>query len=285
MGKKNTGEWTEIIRSKRGLFEINLQEVWEYRELIFLFVRRDLVSQYKQTILGPLWFFIQPLFTTLIFYFIFNRIAGISTDGVHPIIFYLSGITFWNYFSDCLTKTSNTFTQNAGIFGKVYFPRLTFPISIVFSNLLKLFIQLILFGVITYYFVFFEDLSINPNWSLVLLPVYIIILATLGLGVGVIFSSLTTKYRDLSFLLSFGTQLLMYATPIIYPLNLTSGKMKYLVETNPLTPILEGIRYAFFSIGQFNWSGILYSSTIALILVFLGILIFNKVEKNFMDTV
>ena len=277
--------WTEVISPKRSLLDINLKEIWRYRDLIMLFVRRDFVSQYKQTILGPIWLFIQPLFTTLTFFFVFNQIAKIPTDNIDPILFYLSGITLWNYFSDCFNKTSNTFVANAGIFGKVYFPRLATPLSIVFSNLIKLGIQVLLFLAIMGYQIIFKGAEVNINLHILILPFLIILMAVMGLGLGIIFSALTTKYRDLSFLLTFGIQLLMYATPIIYPLSYTSGKLHTIISMNPLTPILESFRYAFFSIGSFDWSGLVYTSIFSFSVLFFGIIIFNQVEKSFMDTV
>jgi len=278
-------KWTEIISPKRSLFDINLKELWRYRDLILLFVRRDFVSVYKQTVLGPLWLFIQPLFTTLIFFVVFNQIAKIPTEGMDPILFYLSGITLWNYFSDCFSKTSNTFVANAGIFGKVYFPRLATPISIVISNLIKLGIQLLLFLVIMGYQLLTKDIVVNVNLYILILPYLILLMAVMGLGLGIIFSALTTKYRDLTFLLTFGIQLLMYATPIIYPLSYTGGKLHDVISMNPLTPIMESFRYAFFSIGTFDWNGLVYTSLFSFGVLFLGIVIFNQVEKSFMDTV
>ena len=280
-----TEKWTEIISPKRSLLDINLKELWRYRDLIMLFVRRDFVSQYKQTILGPIWLFIQPLFTTLTFFFVFNQIAKIPTDNIDPILFYLSGITLWNYFSDCFNKTSNTFVANAGIFGKVYFPRLATPISIVFSNLIKLGIQVLLFIAIMGYQIIFKGAEVNINLHILILPFLIILMAVMGLGLGIIFSALTTKYRDLSFLLAFGIQLLMYATPIIYPLSYTGGKLHTIISMNPLTPIMESFRFAFFSIGSFDWSGLAYTSIFSFGVLFIGIIIFNQVEKSFMDTV
>jgi lipopolysaccharide transport system permease protein len=277
--------WTEIISPKRSLLDINLKELWRYRDLIMLFVRRDFVSQYKQTILGPIWLFIQPLFTTLTFFFVFNQIAKIPTDNIDPILFYLSGITLWNYFSDCFNKTSNTFVANAGIFGKVYFPRLATPISIVISNLIKLGIQVLLFLAIMVYQIVTKDIQVNVNMHILILPYLIILMAVMGLGLGIIFSALTTKYRDLSFLLTFGIQLLMYATPIIYPLSYTGGKLHTIISMNPLTPIMESFRYAFFSIGSFDWSGLAFTSIFSFAVLFIGIIIFNQVEKSFMDTV
>jgi lipopolysaccharide transport system permease protein len=277
--------WTEIISPKRSLLDINLKELWRYRDLIMLFVRRDFVATYKQTILGPIWLFLQPLFTTLTFFFVFNQIAKIPTDGIDPILFYLSGITLWNYFSDCFNKTSNTFVANAGIFGKVYFPRLATPISIVISNLIKLGIQVLLFVAILIYQMITKDVQLNVNAYILILPYLIILMAVMGLGLGIIFSALTTKYRDLSFLLTFGIQLLMYATPIIYPLSYTGGKLHNIISMNPLTPIMESFRYAFFSIGSFDWSGLAFTSIFSFGVLFIGIIIFNQVEKSFMDTV
>jgi lipopolysaccharide transport system permease protein len=277
--------WSEIIRPKRHWLDLNLLDLWRYRDLIMLFVRRDFVSVYKQTILGPLWLFIQPLFTTITFYFVFSKIAKIPTDNVDPILFYLSGITLWNYFSDCFTKTSNTFVANAGIFGKVYFPRLATPISIVISNLIKLGIQVLLFTGIAIYRVYFNGAEININETILLLPILILLMAIMGLGLGIIFSALTTKYRDLSFLLTFGIQLLMYATPIIYPLSFTSGKLHQILSYNPITPIIENFRYAFFGIGYLDIAGLIYTTIFSLVVLILGVIIFNRVEKNFMDTV
>lgn len=278
-------QWTEVITPKRSLFDLNLKEVWRYRDLIALFVRRDFVATYKQTILGPIWLFIQPLFTTLIFFVVFNRIAKIPTDGIDPVLFYLSGITLWNYFSDCFNKTSNTFVANAGIFGKVYFPRLATPVSIVISNLIKLGIQVLLFVVIMMYQTGFKGAVVNINAHVLILPYLIFLMAIMGLGLGIIFSALTTKYRDLSFLLTFGIQLLMYATPIIYPLSFTEGKLHTLISINPLTPIMESFRYSFFGIGSFDWTGLVYTSLFSFGILAFGIVIFNQVEKTFMDTV
>jgi lipopolysaccharide transport system permease protein len=277
--------WTEIITPKRGWFDINLKEIWRYRDLIFLFVRRDFVSVYKQTVLGPLWLFIQPVFTTLIFYFVFTQIASISTNGIDPILFYLSGITLWNYFSDCFNKTSTTFTANASIFGKVYFPRLTTPISIVISNLIKLGIQFLLFACIYMYQIVIGKAEFNVNYTILLLPYLIFLMAILGLGLGILFSALTTKYRDLSFLLTFGIQLLMYATPIIYPMSYTEGKLRAILSFNPISSIIETFRYSFFGVGQLDLGGLVYTTFVSLSLLFIGILFFNRVENKFMDTV
>lgn len=283
--KENIALWTEVIEPKRSLLDVNFKEIWHYRDLILLFVRRDFVSQYKQTILGPIWIFIQPLFTTVTFLFVFNKIAKISTDGINPTLFYLSGITMWNYFADCLTKTSNTFLANAGIFGKVYFPRLVTPISIVISSLIKLGIQFALFIAAYVFFYLANEQPISINSTLLLLPFYVLTLAILGFGLGVLLSSLTTKYRDLSYLLTFGVQLLMYATPVIYPLSSTSGKLHSLLLLNPMTSVIENFKYSVFSHGEFWIEGFMYSLTFSIVTAIIGIVVFNQVEKTFMDTV
>jgi lipopolysaccharide transport system permease protein len=277
--------WTEIISPVNSYWNLKLGELFRYRDLIFLFVKRDFSAVYKQTILGPLWLFIQPIFTTLIFFFVFTKIAKIPTGGIDPILFYLAGITLWNYFSDCFVKTSNTFVANAGIYGKVYFPRLVIPISIVISNLIKLGVQLIVFAVVFIFKINFEGLSFSFHSTLFFLPVLILIMAILGLGLGIVFSALTTKYRDFSFLLAFGIQLLMYATPIIYPLSYTSGQLNKWISLNPLTPLIENFKFALFGIGHFDYVGLLYAACISIIILFVGIILFNRVEKNFMDTV
>jgi lipopolysaccharide transport system permease protein len=278
-------QWTEVILPKTGFFDVNLSELWRYRDLIMLFVRRDFVSTYKQTILGPIWFFIQPLFTTLIFTLVFSQIAKLSTDGLPPVLFYLSGITLWTYFSDCFTKTSNTFVANASIFGKVYFPRLTSPVSIIISNLIKFGIQIGLFFCVYVYYLITHQISFEISWTIVFLPFLIILMALLGLGLGIIFSSLTTKYRDLSFLLQFAIQLLMYATPIIYPISSVGGKVKTILMLNPITPVIETFRVLLFGHGEIDINGLIYCTAFTTITLFLGILVFNRVEKSFMDTV
>ena len=286
MVEKNiNSNWTEVISPKKGIFDVRLHEIWKYRDLIALFVRRDFVSIYKQTILGPLWIFIQPLFTTITFVFIFSRIAKLSTDGIPPVLFYLSGITMWTYFADSFSKTSNIFVNNANIFGKVYFPRLTTPISIIISNLIKFGIQIALFISIYIYYVITGKVEVLVNYYIFLLPILIILMAILGLGLGIIFSSLTTKYRDLGFLLAFGIQLLMYATPVIYPLSSIEGKFRKYLELNPLSSIIENFRYAIFSQGQPDLGGLVYCAAFSVVVLFLGIIIFNQVEKSFMDTV
>ena len=286
MVEKNiNSNWTEVISPKKGIFDVRLHEIWKYRDLIALFVRRDFVSIYKQTILGPLWIFIQPLFTTITFVFIFSRIAKLSTDGIPPVLFYLSGITMWTYFADSFSKTSNIFVNNANIFGKVYFPRLTTPISIIISNLIKFGIQIALFISIYIYYVITGKVEVLVNYYIFLLPILIVLMAILGLGLGIIFSSLTTKYRDLGFLLAFGIQLLMYATPVIYPLSSIDGKFRKYLELNPLSSIIENFRYAIFSQGQPDLGGLVYCAVFSVVVLFLGIIIFNQVEKSFMDTV
>lgn len=276
---------TEILGPNRGLFDVRLRELWRYKDLIFLFVRRDFVAQYKQTILGPLWFVIQPVLTALMFFVVFGKIASIPTQGIHPFLFYFTGLSVWGYFSDCFTKTSNTFVVNAGLFGKVYFPRLAVPISIVISGLLKLFIQFALLAILLTWCSFSGIQTLNVNLSLALLPLYVLLMALLGLGMGILFSSLTTKYKDLSFLLTFGIQLLMYATPIIYPLSYTSGVLHEVLQWNPLTSIVENLRFSIYGIGAFDGTGLLYTASFTAVILFGGVIVFNRVEQSFMDTV
>jgi lipopolysaccharide transport system permease protein len=272
------------INPRKHLFDIKLKEVWYYRDLFILFIKRDITVTYKQTILGPLWFFIQPLLTTLMFLLVFGRIAGISTDGVPPILFYLGGITIWNYFSESLRLTSDTFVKNAGLFGKIYFPRIVTPLSVVSSNLVKFLIQFLLFlGVYLYYY--FTNDTIRPNITLLLLPVYIVVLAFMALGFGMIISAMTTKYRDLTFLIQFGIQLWMYATPVIYPITKIPEKYRTLILANPVSSIVEAFKYGFMGSGVFSTSAILYSVIFTIVLFFLSLMVFNRVEKNFMDTV
>ncbi len=282
--ENNTENWTMVIRPKRHLLDVNLYEIWRYRDLIKLFVRRDFVARYKQTILGPLWFLIQPLFTTIMYTIVFGNIAKISTDGLPQILFYMSGIVGWTYFSACLNSTSNTFVANAGIFGKVYFPRLTLPISIVISNLIQFTIQ---FFLLLAFMLYYRSIGANfhTNIYILLLPVLIILMAGLGLGFGIIISSLTTKYRDLTNLVSFGVQLWMYATPIIYPLSEIPEKYRIFVLANPLTPIIETFRFALLGAGTVNWIYLAYSCAFTVLVLALGIILFNKVEQTFMDTV
>lgn len=277
-------DWSEVIRPQSGLLDLKLREVWKYRDLLYMFVKRDFVATYKQTILGPIWFFIQPLLTTLTFMIVFGTIAGISTDGIPMMVFYMSGITLWNYFSECLNKTATVFKDNANIFGKVYFPRLIMPLSIVVSNLVRLGIQMILFLSVWAYYLIKSDL-LHPNAFLLIVPCLIFLMAVLGLGSGMLISALTTKYRDLVFLLSFGVQLLMYATPVIYSMNMLPAKYAWLIRLNPLSHIIETFRYAFTGSGVFSWYYLGYSTISAVALLVVGTLVFNKVEKSFMDTV
>ena len=280
-------EWDLVIEPQTSLFELNLKDVWRYRDLLWLLVKRDFVSFYKQTILGPLWFFIQPLFTTIIFTFIFGNLAGLSTDGLPQPLFYMSGITAWNYFADCLTKTSTVFRDNANIFGKVYFPRLIMPLSIVVSNLVRFGVQMLLFFVMIGYYLAQDQLGslLNPNMYILLFPVLILLMALLGLGLGLIITALTTKYRDLAFLITFGVQLMMYATTVIYPLSAAPVKYKWLIELNPMTGIIEAFRFGFLGQGEFTFNTFGYSVVFTLISLALGVLIFNKTEKTFVDTV
>ncbi len=281
----SSSNWDLIIEPKTSLFDLKLKEVWKYRDLLVLFVRRDFVATYKQTILGPVWHFIQPIFTTVMFLLVFGKIAGIPTDGIEPILFYMSGITIWNYFSACLTSTSNTFLSNAGIFGKVYFPRLISPLSTVASNLVKFGIQFLLLMAVMSYFGITKD-NFHFGWSWLLVPVLVIMMAMMGLGLGIIISSMTTKYRDLNVLLGFGVQLLMYATPVAYPMSfLKSKSYAAWIQWNPLSPIVEAFRYALFGQGTLQGIHLLYSFTFIVIVLIIGLLMFNKVEKTFMDTV
>jgi len=276
--------WTEVIKPKTNWFNFHFKEVWRYRDLLALFVRRDFVSVYKQTILGPLWYLLQALFTTAAFTLIFGKVAKLPTDGIPQSLFYMAGIVCWGYFSQCLTKTSNTFVTNAGIFGKVYFPRLTVPISIVISNLVGFGIQLLMFiGFMIYYY--FQGMPVHVNNALLLFPILIILMAGMGLGLGIIISSLTTKYRDLQYLVTFGVQLLMYATPVILPLSFFGGKLRTLVLLNPMTSIVETFKYAFLGSGTFSWAYLAYSAGFTLVVLFIGIVLFNRIERSFMDTV
>lgn len=280
-----TQSWDLVIEPGTSLFDLKLKEVWKYRDLLVLFVRRDFVATYKQTILGPLWHLIQPIFATIMFLLVFGKIAGLPTDGIHPVLFYMSGITIWNYFSSCLTGTSNTFLSNAGIFGKVYFPRLISPLSTIVSNLVKFGIQLFLLLAIMVY-IGATGQNFHFGWSWVLIPFLVMMMAMMGLGSGIIISSMTTRYRDLNVLLSFSVQLLMYATPVVYPMSfLKSKSYASWIQWNPLTPIVEAFRYALSGRGSFDGWHLLYSMVFIVMVLFIGLLMFNKVEKTFMDTV
>jgi lipopolysaccharide transport system permease protein len=277
-------EWDLVIEPQHSLFELHLKDVWRYRDLLWLLVKRDFVSFYKQTILGPMWFFIQPLFTTIIFTFIFGNLAGLSTDGLPQPLFYMAGITAWNYFADCLTKTSTVFRDNANIFGKVYFPRLIMPLSIVISNLVRFAVQIILFFMMVGYYAF-TGADFHMNLYVLLFPILVLMMALLGLGLGLIITAMTTKYRDLAFLITFGVQLMMYATTVIYPLSAAPVKYKWLIELNPMTGIIEAFRYGFLGEGVLTMSSLGYSMVVTLISLMTGVVIFNKTEKTFVDTV
>lgn len=277
-------QWTEEIKSQDSLFSINFKELWHYRDLLLMLLKRDFITFYKQTILGPIWFFVQPILTSLIYLVLFGQVAQLSTDGLPQLAFYLSGITIWNYFSDSLTKTSSVFQTNASIFGKVYFPRLIMPLSIVFSGLLKFVIQFGLFIAVVLYYTFIEK-TIQPNLWVLMTPFLILLMAAFALGLGMIFSSMTTKYKDLSFLLAFGIQLYMYATPVVYPVSAMPEKYKWIVNANPLTGIFECFRYGYLGSGSFTPSSLIFSTFFIIVLLVFGIVIFNKVEKSFMDTV
>ena len=277
-------EWESEIKSENSIFSVDINEVWRYRDLLWMLVKRDYVTFYKQTILGPIWFFVQPILTMIIYVILFGQIAKLSTDGAPQVVFYLAGITIWNYFSETLTKTSTVFKDNATVLGKVYFPRLIMPLSIVVSGLMKFGIQFVLFVATVLYFAIVEN-SIQPNLWILATPFLLFLMAAFSLGLGMIFSSLTTKYKDLIFLLTFGIQLFMYATPVIYSINSIPLKYQWLVKANPLTGIFECFRYAYLGSGSFEPRDLFMSTGIILFLLFIGVIIFNKVEKSFMDTV
>lgn len=278
-------DYTTIIKPQSKLFEIDFKEIWRYRDLLVMFIKRDIVTQYKQTILGPTWYFIQPALTTIMYMVVFGGIAGISTDGLPQPLFYLAGIVLWQYFSECLNKTSATFTQNQHIFGKVYFPRLISPLSNVLSNLVRMSIQFLLFLIVYVYYVA-VGVDVMPNTYALLLPLLIVMLAGLSLGFGIIISSMTTKYRDLTILFTFIVQLWMYATPVIYPLStITNEKIRILMGINPLTSIFEAFKYGLLGVGQFSWGGLGYSFGFMVVLLLVGVVVFNKVQRSFMDTV
>jgi lipopolysaccharide transport system permease protein len=277
-------EFAHSIVPRDKLIDLRLKEIWRYRDLLFLFVRRDFVAKYKQTILGPLWFFIQPMLQTLVMTVVFGGMAKLSTDGIPPILFYLAGVTAWNYFAQCLVATSNTFTLNAHLFGKVYFPRAVTPLSIIVSNLIQFGIGLILFLAVYGYFAL-GDYPVAPNISLALLPFLVVLMGFMGLGLGMLVSAMTTKYRDLQQLVGFGVQLLMYATPVILPLSAVPEKYKFIMLVNPMTGIIETFKFGFFGMGTLQWGLLAYSAVFALVIFLIGLVIFNRTEKNFMDTV
>ena len=284
-------KWTTIIKPRNKLFEVNLKEIWDYRDLLVMFVKRDITVAYKQTILGPLWWLIQPALTVIMYMVVFGGIAGIPTDGIPQPLFYLGGIALWQYFADCLNRTANTFVSHAGIFGKVYFPRLIMPLANVTSNLVRFGIQLGLFVIVYLYYAIIGQAP-TPNWYLLLFPLLVLMMAGLALGFGIIISSMTTKYRDLQILFSFFVQLWMYATPIVYPLSQVAGKkvmgfdLATIMCVNPVTPVIETFKHGALGAGEFiGWGWLGYSFAFMLVVLALGILIFNKVQKSFMDTV
>lgn len=282
--KPNDDEWDLVIKPHAGFLTLNLRDLYRYKDLLSMFVKRDVITVYKQTILGPIWFIVQPILTTAIFMLVFGNIAGISTDGLPQPLFYLSGIVIWNYFAEVFNATSKTFIENANIFGKVYFPRLILPLAKVVSGLIKFLIQFVFFMALFAYF-YLKGTAIQPNIYILLTPVLILIMAGLGLGFGIIFTSLTTKYRDLVFLIQFGVQLLMYATPIIYPVSTVPEKYRIWIMINPVSSIVESFRFAFLGTGDFSWMHLGYSFGFMVCLLLAGILIFNRVERTFMDTV
>lgn len=282
--RKTDDNWDLVITPRKKWYDLQLRDVWHYRDLIALFVRRDFVSRFKQTILGPLWLLIQPILTTLVFTVIFGQIARLPTDGLPQMLFYLSGTVLWNYFSNCLTGTSNTFLSNAGIFGKVYFPRLVTPISIVISSLINVSIQFVLFLAFFVYF-YLKGAQIHVTAWAWTFPLLILLMAGLGLGFGIIISSLTTKYRDLSYLVGFGVSLWMYITPVLYPVSSIPARLRWIADINPVTPVVETFRAGFLGAGDASWLRLGYSAAFMVVVVLIGIIIFNRVEKTFIDTV
>jgi lipopolysaccharide transport system permease protein len=283
----HSNDWLFEITPKNKFFSLNLKEVWQYRDLLMLFVKRDVITVYKQTVLGPLWYLIQPLFTSVTFTIIFNNVAGINTGAVPPFLFNLAGITVWNYFTACLNGTSNTFASNAGIFGKVYFPRIITPLSIVISNLIKFGIQFLIF-IVFYIYYYTQGANLRINSLVLFFPILIVIMGILGLGLGMLISSLVTKYRDFSNLVGFGVQLLMYLSAVMYPMELIKNKIPeygWLVEYNPLAYLIETARYMLLDIGSISVWGLIYTTTLTIMFFFIGLLIFNKTEKSFIDTV
>lgn len=273
----------QTIKPQQSLFSFRLKEIWQYRDLLQLFIRREIIVKYKQTILGPAWYFIQPLLQTIMFTVVFGNIAGIPTDGVPKILFYLAGVTAWNYFAECLRTTSDTFVVNYALFQKIYFPRAVMPMAIVLSNILKFLIQLLLFLAVYLYFII-KGANIVPNYTFFLTPVYVLITAGLALGFGLSISAMTSKYRDLKFLIQFGVQLWMYATPIIYPISQVGEKYHFWIMLNPMTSVVEAFKYAFLGVGDFSVTGLVYSSVFMFSILTLGMMVFNKVEKNVIDT-
>lgn len=287
MDIENEESWDIVIKPKEKGFNLNLKEVWRYRDLLYMYIHRDFVATYKQTILGPLWFFIQPIFTTIIFMIVFGGIAQISTDGLPPMLFYMAGQICWNYYSDCLSRSSATFSANAGVFSKVYFPRLVVPIAGLVSAMLRMFIQLLMFFAFYLYF-YLVKADVHMNSAALLFPLLIFMLAGIGFGMGIIISSITIKYRDLSILFSFAIGLLMYITPVIYPLSAIPANYqdyKWIIQLNPLSSILEAFRYGFLGSGELSWFGLAYSLTFTIIISIIGIVTFNKIERRFVDII
>lgn len=280
----NKENWTIEIKPKKKLLDVDLKGIWRYRDLYYMYVKRDIITVYKQTILGPLWFLIQPILTTIMYMFVFGGLAGISTDGIPQPLFYMSGILLWNYFNAAFMVSSNVFTANASVFGKVYFPRLVVPLSGITSNLIKFGIQLLLF-IIIYLYYYIQGVNLSINWTLLLFPLLILMIALHAMSWGLIISALTTKYRDLTQLVAFGIQLFMYLTPVIYPLSAAPEKYRIFISLNPLTPIFETFKYSCMGSGSLDWIGLGYSFFVLMITLFLSIIIFNRVERNFMDTV
>jgi len=282
---KNT-KWDSVILPERGWFDIHLKEIFQYNDLLWILVKRDITTLYKQTILGPIWLILQPLLSTIVFTVIFSGIANISTDDLPPILFYMSGIIAWNYFASCLSNTSSTFISNAGLFGKVYFPRIIVPFSKVISGLTRFFVQLLLFLGFYFYYIMIGNKNIDPSLeTFILLPLFVLQMAILGQGLGMFIAGVTIKYRDLSYLVSFGTQLLMYASPIVYPLSVVPDRYRYIIDNNPMTPVIEGFRYAFIGRGTIDLNSILQSIFVSIIVFFIGLIIFNKMEKDFIDKI
>lgn len=276
-------DWDLIIKGQSSLFDVNLKDLWHYRDLLFLFVKRDFVTVYKQTILGPLWFFIQPLLTTITFTIVFGVVAQLNTEGAPKIIFYMAGITLWNYFSTCLTTVAGVFTTNASIFGKVYFPRLIMPLTIVISNLMKFGVQFLLFiGFVLYYYI---QGKIHPNLTILLTPYIVILMALISMGVGLILTAMTAKYKDLNQLIAFGIQLFMYITPVILPSSTIPPDYKWIINLNPLVGLFDYMRYAYLGIGEFSFSALIYPTVFSLFVIAFGVLVFNKSQKTFIDTV
>lgn len=281
-----SNEWTTVIKPKKKWLDVDLKGIWRYRDLYVMYIKRDIVTKYKQTILGPLWYVIQPIFTTIMYMFVFGGLAGISTDGAPQPLFYMAGIVLWGYFNESFTVSNSVFSTNANVFGKVYFPRLIVPLSGITSSLLKMLIQLGLFIIVyIYYYLTLKNNTLSPNWSLLLFPFYIFLIGFHAMSWGLIISSLTTKYRDLKFLVQFGLQLFMYATPVIYPLSAAPEKYRDILELNPLTPIFEAFKYGCLGCGSLDWVGLLYSTIFLFITLFLGVIVFTRVERNFMDTI